>query len=335
MRGALAAVVVLGSLSWATPNWSVFDSGVTGRFRGVSPVSDQIAWASGTAGTVVRTSDGGKSWKRLAVPDADKLDFRDIDAFDERNAYVLSIGNGEASRIYRTSDGGTSWTLQFANTDPKVFLDAMAFWSPDRGIAFSDSVDGQFVIFATKDGKSWTRIPADGLPSALPEEGAYAASGTNVAVHGEDDVWIATSRSRVLRSTDGGQRWTVAATPLPSGSASGIFSIAFRDERHGVIVGGDYQKTGEAIDNAAFTTDGGATWLPAKGLSGFRSAVSQQPGTTTWYAAGPTGVDISTDDGKTWKPHSEMKDLHTFAFSRRGRHAWGAGERGKIVLLVP
>ena len=45
------------------------------------------------------------------------LDFRDIDAVDERTAYVLSIGDGDASRIYKTTDGGRTWTLQFRNTD--------------------------------------------------------------------------------------------------------------------------------------------------------------------------------------------------------------------------
>ena len=69
------------------------------------------------------------------------MDFRDIDAFSERLAYVMSIGPGELSRIYKTTDGGEHWDLQFANLDAKVFLDSMAFWDAERGMAFSDSVD--------------------------------------------------------------------------------------------------------------------------------------------------------------------------------------------------
>ena len=81
---------------------------------------------------MLRTTDGGDTWKVIAVPDADALDFRDVDAFSDKTAYILSIGNGETSRIYKTTDAGAHWTLQLANTDPKVFLDAMAFSSRER-----------------------------------------------------------------------------------------------------------------------------------------------------------------------------------------------------------
>ena len=123
--------------------WTPQTSGVTARLRGVSAVNDKVVWASGSNGTVVRTVDGGGTWTKLTVPDAAQLDFRDIDAVSETTAYVMSIGNGEASRIYKTEDAGAHWTLQLANKDPKIFLDAMAFSSAAAGVAFSDSVDGQ------------------------------------------------------------------------------------------------------------------------------------------------------------------------------------------------
>ena len=334
MRAGVAASLLLGITIPLSPNWTIFETGSDARLRGLSVVSDQVVWASGTGGTVLRTTDAGKTWQRREITGTDKLDFRDIDAFDDKNAFVLSIGNGEDSRIYRTSDGGTTWTLQLANKDPKVFLDAMAFWSSDRGIAFSDSVDGQFVIFSTTDGQTWTRIAASSLPPSLPDEGAYAASGTNVAMHGRQHVWIGTSRSRVLRSSNGGRTWAVASTPMPTGSAAGIFSIAFRDERHGVIVGGDYQKPTEAVDNVAVTSDGGETWTLAKGLSGYRSVVAYDPVAKRWYAAGPSGMDISEDDGRSWKPFS-ADGFHTWGFAPGSRIGWGAGDRGKIARLDP
>lgn len=334
MRAAVAASLLLGIMIPLSPNWTIFETGSDARLRGLSVVSDQVVWASGTGGTVLRTVDAGKTWQRREIPGASRLDFRDVDAFDDKHAYVLSIGNGEDSRIYRTSDGGATWTLQLHNKDPKVFLDAMAFWSPDRGIAFSDSVDGQFVVFSTTDGQSWTRVPADRLPPAVPEEGAYAASGTNVAMHGRQHVWIGTSRSRVLRSSDGGRTWTVASTPIPTGSAAGIFSIAFRDERNGVIVGGDYQKPAEAVDNVAVTSDGGETWTLAKGLSGYRSVVAYDSTSKRWYAAGPSGVDSSDDDGRTWKSLSDA-GFHTWGFAPGSRIGWGAGDRGKIASMRP
>lgn len=331
------ATFLLLAAVFAAAQWTPQTTGVNARLRGISAVTDQVAWASGAAGTVLRTTDGGQTWETRPVPDAQKLDFRDIDAISDTIAYVLSIGPGNASRIYKTLDGGATWELQFTNSDAKAFFDAMAFWDANRGVAFSDSVDGRFVVLITRNaGRTWSRVAAEALPPALDNEGAFAASGTNIAVYGKDHVWIATgaaARSRVLRSTDGGNTWSIADTPLASGPSSGAFSIAFRDAQHGVVVGGDYKKEGEAGDHAAITSDGGATWT-LRPLSGFRSVVAPVPAARgSWIAVGPSGADISTDDGRTWKS-IEGPGFHTFSFAPRTGTGWGAGERGAIAKFV-
>ena len=312
-------------------------SGVTSRLRGVSAPSARVAWASGAGGTVLLTTDGGQSWRRCPVPGAEALDFRDVDAFDERVAYVLSIGAGEASRIYKTRDGGASWDEQFRNRDPKAFLDAMAFWGERHGVAVSDSVDGRFVILLTQDGgRHWTRVPTEALPEALANEGAFAASGTNVAVLGGELAWFATTAGRVLRTHDRGRTWSVATTPLPAGPSAGIFSVAFRDAAHGVVVGGDYKKEAEATDNAAWSDDGGISWKPGAGLSGFRSVVAHRPGgdASFWIALGPSGGDVSRDDGRGWTK-VEAPGCHAFSFSRDGAAGYCVGEEGRIARLDP
>jgi photosystem II stability/assembly factor-like uncharacterized protein len=332
-RTSLVAVSTVVGMTLSAPTWTPQLTGVNARLRGVSAVTDKVVWVSGTGGTVLRTTDGGDTWKQVPVPNAAKLDFRDIDGLSDKVAYVLSIGNGELSRIYKTIDGGVSWTAQLANTDPKVFLDAMAFWSSERGIAYSDSIEGQFVIFRTTDGRTWHRIPAAALPPALPNEGAYAASGTNVTVQGKNDVWIGTTASRVLHSADGGNTWSVAQTPMATGAAAGIFSVAFRDPLHGIAVGGDYEKELEAVDNAAVTSDGGKSWTLSKGLTGYRSVVAYVPRSkSSWIAVGPRGADITHDDGKTWLPVGGA-GLDTFSFPPRGKVGWGAGGRGSVGRL--
>src|SRR2546421_902364 len=322
-------------LTVAAPQWTLQTSGGTARLRGVSSVSERVAWASGSGSTVLRTEDSGATWKKITVT-GDALDFRDIDAIDERTAYVLSIGNGSASRIYKTTDAGASWTLQFRNDDRQAFLDAMTFWDADHGVVIGDSVDLKFYILMTSNGgRSWTRVTTDGLAPALPNEGAFAASGTNIAVYGKKYAWIglgSAARARVLRTTDGGRTWKVSETPLRSGQSSGIFSVAFRDAKHGVVVGGDYQKEKEAVDNLAITSDGGVTWTLVKGLSGFRSVVAYVPGTTTLVAIGPAGADYSTDDGSTWSVISGP-GFDTFSFVRGQRFGWAAGARGTIGRL--
>jgi len=325
-------------LSAQSIQWQPQVSGTTARLRGVSAVSAQVAWASGANGTLLRTVNGGATWTKLSPPvGAEKLDFRDIDAFSDRVAYALSIGSGDTSRIYKTSDGGVTWVLQFANTDPKVFLDAMAFRDAQHGFAFSDSVDGQFVILTTTNGgASWQRIPADRLPPALPGEGAFAASGTNVTVIGSN-VWIGTTASRVLRSTDDGRSWSIASTPIATGEATGIFSIAFRDARRGLVVGGDYTKESQAGDSAAFTSDGGITWTLAKGITGFRSVVAWLPGSSSMIAIGPTGADWSGDDGHTWTPavmgQATAAGFDTVSFAKEGL-GWATGSGGRISRVA-
>ena len=324
------------SLFFATPHWSNQSSGVTARLRGVSAVSERVAWASGSGSTVLRTNDGGTRWQKLTVTN-DNVDFRDIDAVNAETAYVLSVGNGPASRIYKTSDAGATWTLQFKNENPKAFLDAMSFWDADHGIVFGDSIDGQLDILITENGgNTWSRLSSPNLPPALPNEGAFAASGTNIAVVGKSHAWIGTgaaAKSRVLRTSDNGHTWQVSDTPVAAGQSSGIFSIAFRDTKHGVIVGGDYTKEKEAVNNLAFTRDGGATWTLAKGLSGFRSVVAYVPGTKIIVAIGPAGSDFSTDDGQTWKP-VDGPGFDTFSFVQGKTIGWAAGAKGALAKLV-
>ena len=260
----LAAACVAAEPVVPTLRFTPQASGVTSRLRGVSAPSARVAWASGAGGTVLLTTDGGRSWRLRPVPGAEALDFRDVDAFDERVAYVLSIGPGEASRIFKTRDGGASWDEQFRNRDPKAFLDAMAFWDERHGVAVSDSVEGRFVILLTQDaGRHWTRVPAEALPEALRERGGVRGERDQRGGARPGPRLVRDHGRRVLRTRDRGRTWSVATTPLPAGPSAGIFSIAFRDARHGVVVGGDYKKEAEAVDNAAFSDDGGVTWKQA------------------------------------------------------------------------
>jgi photosystem II stability/assembly factor-like uncharacterized protein len=242
-------------------------SNTTENLRGISTPSDKIAWASGTHGTYLRTTDGGNSWQTAQVPGAEALDFRDVEAFDSDLAYLLSAGPGDQSRIYKTSNAGKTWTLQFTNQNPKGFFDCMAFWDENHGIAVGDPVTDnsgklKFELIVTEDGgKSWKSLPD--TPPAIEGEGAFAASGTCLTVQGPANVWFATGgkAARVFHSTNAGKTWTVTDTPVIHGpDSAGIFSIAFRDPVHGVIAGGDYKHPDQDGPNLAFTNDGGLTW---------------------------------------------------------------------------
>jgi photosystem II stability/assembly factor-like uncharacterized protein len=339
---AFVVCVILGSRSTCLAQWLEQESGTKARLRGISAVNSRIAWASGAQGTVLRTIDGGQNWLPRIVPAGGELDFRDVHAVDENSSYLLSIGPGELSRIYKTTDAGATWSLSYVNKDPRGFLDAIAFWNDSSGLAQGDPVDGRFTILSTDDaGKTWKNLDASRMPRAQANEGAFAASGTCLAVQSDQNAWFATggaATARVFRSTDRGRTWTAHETPVQAGSPSaGIFSLAFRDRLHGVAVGGDYKKPDKAGHIVARTGDGGLTWnLPGReGPRGFRSAVAYIPNSRSpvLVAVGPSGSDVSTDDGDSWKPLG-TQGFHALSFGPA--HAgWAVGEEGIIGRFNP
>jgi photosystem II stability/assembly factor-like uncharacterized protein len=323
----------------ASGQWVTQASGTNVRLRGVSAVNAKVAWASGASGTYARTTDGGRTWQSGQVPGAAELDFRDVDAFDARTAYLLAIGEGERSRIYKTSNGGRTWALQFQNRRPAAFYDCMAFWDERRGLAMSDPVEGRFLVVRTEDGgRTWKEIDSSGMPPALAGEGGFAASGTCLTVAGASDAWFGTGGPegpRVFRSKDGGKTWEVSAAPLAAGKAAGVFSLSFSDALRGVAVGGDYTKEREPEGNAALTDDGGRTWRASAADGrprGYRSCVAHVPGTRglKLVAVGPSGSDFSLDGGRTWKAIGG-EGFHAVSFERRGAAAWAVGENGRVA----
>ena len=210
-------------------------------------------------------------------------------------------------------------------------------WDQNHGVVIGDSLTVSSCIMTTENGgRSWVRVAANDLPRALENEGAFAASGTNIALFGKSHAWIGTgagAKARVLRTTDRGRTWKIAETPLKAGPSAGIFSVAFRDAKHGVVVGGDYRKENEAIDNFAVTSDGGVTWKLVKGLSGFRSVVAYVPTLPgTLVAIGPSGAH-STDDGHTWMVLAGP-GFDTLSFAHSQPIAFAAGARGSIGRLM-
>jgi photosystem II stability/assembly factor-like uncharacterized protein len=338
----LRAHLFIGLSCLATPlarvaaQWTPVESPATVELRGLSIVSPSVVWASGQHGTVVRTTDGGRTWKRDTVPGASGLDLRAIEATSALVAHAVSIG--DSSRIYRTTDGGRTWSLRWSATKKGTFLDAIRFWDARHGIAMSDPVDGRFLLLTTSDGgDTWSEIPPERIPPALEGEGGFAASGSCLTVFGSSHVWFASGGAKVARvyhSPDRGRTWSVHDTPIRAGAPSaGIFSIDFRDARNGVIAGGDYQQPALRGRNLARTTDGGRTWTLVDSTAspaGYRSAVAYVPGDARMLVAvGLNGTDISRDGGASWlEVDSVAYNSAAFATSSRG---WAVGPAGRIA----
>ena len=325
----------------AAPTWQLQASGVKASLRGLCVVDANVVWASGTNGTVIRTEDTGKQWRDVSVTEASELDFRDVHAFDARNAIVISAG--QPAKVYQTSDGGETWTHRYTHPNKRSFFDALSFWDKKHGIAMSDPVDDRVLLIETRDGgRTWVELPPSRRPLKERGEAGFAASGTNMCVL-LDRVYIALGggeagqaepQSRIVYSFDRAKSWHVAQVPIRRGPSRGIFSLAFADIRNGVAVGGDYKDPTEATHNVAITTDGGKTWTRPNGTPprGFRScvAVREMGKVVVWVAVGPTGSDYSLDGGQNWKSVSGI-GFHAVRFSPDTSSGFAVGADSRVA----
>ena len=294
-----------------------------------------MVWASGSNGVILRSIDEGKTWQRFAVIDGDGLDFRGIVAFGATAAYVMSSGEGEKSRIYKTTDGGVTWKLQYSDNRKEFFLDSIACFSESRCVALGDPINGKFVLVKTIDGENWKELPTSEMPSALGREGAFAASNSCIALSGEKEIFFGTGgpAARVFHSEDDGLTWTVARTPLVQGNTtSGIFALALKENGTLIALGGDYKEPLYAERVAAHSLDNGKSWqLATRQPGGYRSAIAHiEDG--RWVAVGPTGGDITEDNGAHWK-HIDSHNFNAVAISS-GQMGWAAGAKGVIARFL-
>jgi photosystem II stability/assembly factor-like uncharacterized protein len=330
-------------------------SGTRQLLIAVSPVNSRVVWAAGTGGTYVVTTDGGETWKAAVVPGAENLQFRDVQGVSDKVAYLMSIGNNTTDfRIYKTVDGGANWTIQFMNETAKAFYDCFAFWTPKRGIAHSDSVNGVFPAIRTTDGMTWQSIAAN-MPPALPGEASFAASGTCITTQGGQNGWIATGGStvaRILATRDGGDTWNAYDTPLVSSPSAGAISVAFRDPWNGIVGGGDLASNDSA--GAATSNDGGQTWTltnkpPVQGsifclayVRGIGRGEAEQEGREDNHAVVITAETApnfdsgsaawTPDEGRTWSQLPGVSGYWAVAFATP-KAGWFVGNGGQILKI--
>ena len=301
-------------------------------FRALSVVDNRIIWASGSKGTVARSTDSGRTWEIIAVPGFESADFRSLYAF---SVNVALIGNaGSPANILRTEDGGKSWKSVYTNTHKDSFFDGIDFWNNNDGLIYGDPIEGKMLLLRTSDGgKTWRDL--SGSPTLEKGEASFAASGTGIRCTGKNDVIVCTGgiRSRLWKSSDKGESWKALNPPVAQGKPStGIFSFAIRGN-HLIVVGGDFQNDLLISGNHFYSLDLGQNWLaPKVPVRGYRECV-EFLNEKTIISLGPSGVDISTDGGLVWSMFSDEKELHVIRKVQDGASMIAAGGGGKVVLI--
>ncbi|HPF50069.1 MAG TPA: hypothetical protein PK335_00775 [Draconibacterium sp.] len=331
-------IILNGCHSVNQPLSAVFtklESGTNASLWGLFVVNENVIWASGSAGTVLRSVDGEESWKTMQIPGAENNDFRSLHAWDENRAMVFGVAGPDFG--YKTENGGETWEVVYQDTTTGLFFNSLKFADNLNGLAVSDPVDGKFFVIRTENGgQNWERVT--NMPEVENGEANFAASNTCIEYLPSGKAWIATGgmTARVFYSEDFGKSWEVAKTPMIRGQASsGIFSIAFKNDREGIVVGGIYDQPEINTNVAAYTIDGGKNWISSTEMpSGYRSCVQfiSDGNRDFTLAIGKAGCDYSLDGGISWNFLSN-EGYYTFRAVPGKSIGFAAGSDGRIAKI--
>ena len=301
--------------------------------RAIEVVDNNTIIFSGFGGLVGISKNSGKTWDTTIVKHNDKAPaFRACASLDQ-NIFITSIES--PGLIFKIPFNNLSQQeLVYKNEHPSIFLNAMAFTDQGIGVVMGDPTDGCLtLLIGENNGEDWSLVPCGKIPKTKNNEAAFAASNGNISIIGEK-IWIASGggASRVFHSRYSGVDWVVYDTPMNQGrEMTGAFAISFRDNNTGLLIGGDWGDKKNKYGNLAITNDGGKNWeLIAEGTGpGYRSSIVWHPTEKNiCIAIGSEGIDISRNEGYTWKRLSK-EGYFTGRFSPDGSTLWLAGQ-GKI-----
>lgn len=325
-------------------------------FRGLSVVDDQTIWVSGSRGTVARSIDGGKTFTYNQLKGYEKSDFRDIEAFDDKRAVIMS--SGTPAYILKTINGGQTWKEVYKNTDTAYFLDAMDFWDDKRGMLVGDPINGHFVLLQTNNGgETWQELDTTKTPKAMEGEAVFAASGTSlrcldkktfgfVTGGGSSHLFISNSKCSYNKS--------YPLHILKGQSGQGTFSF-YRSKRFWMFAGGDYmndtQTTKPNFYYSINLDDKNEFGIGEfENIHGYKSSIeliTEGPregryGYPHFISTGTSGTEIGTrvctfiSTEFMWSRSNRVtsEPFHVVRKAKKGKAVFLAGPKGKIGKLI-
>jgi len=291
----LLTIIFFVSASVILPQWTKLTSPTTSVIRYLKAVNEQVLWACGYAGVVIKSTDGGNTWNATTVTDA-TFDNLSMDAIDANTAWVTgTVGSNVDAAIWKTTDGGATWVQQWR--DPLTFSDGIKFFDANNGVAYFDpSPANEWIVLTTSNGgTTWNKVAQQNLP---PADGANSEYGLATAMftYGNNVWFTAYSNvdSRVYYSTDRGLTWGKSPALITTASSGSLF-IAPLSATKLVALGGDGWP--------GYSEDGGKTWnFPSTTSIGVACrSLALVPGTNSLLAVGTGGKSmISRDGGLTW-----------------------------------
>jgi hypothetical protein len=321
-------------VSVAQPTIKILESGKRISIRGLSVVNDDVIWASGSGGSVARSTNGGNSFTWMKVPGYEKMDFRDIEAFDSNTAIIMGITTPAV--ILKTIDGGVNWKKVYEDTTKEAFIDAMDFSDDNRGVVIGDPLyKTRYLVSTSDNGETWRLLTEDrgnpGIPMMKDGEAFFASSGTNIKrLNNHDLIYASGGKSSRLFFHNHAD-----SLPIMQGKEStGANSIAVYKNKKAVVVGGDFTKDTISSNNAVLIKLGKKVrfTIPQTPPHGYRSCVIYMD-EDKLLTCGTSGIDISNDGGKNWQLISK-ESFHVCQKAKKGKAVFLAGGNGRIAKLV-
>ncbi|TRW49311.1 hypothetical protein FM042_00080 [Aliidiomarina halalkaliphila] len=304
-------LVVLGCL--ALPSAAAENHGLPeGHWSTVYAVNNDIIWVGNHDGQVAVSSNGGETWD-ISTPGGRtaNLDIRQLKAFDDRHAFVLSTGRGERSRLLLTRNGGFSWRQMYrGNGDEELRCFALI---PDgEGFVLGDTLDDNWHVVRSSNGNNWLASRSGFSERSLPSEAA-SASGS-CAVFANNTFLMGTlngTTARIMHKGRTSLRFQVLDTPLSAGQDAGVHAVYPLSQNDFLIAGG--AAGSDARPELFRFTQGSFTQLPAPPLQG---ALTQMTAAGTVILAGNTsGFYRSADFGEQWQSVNDQGVVSISCFS--------------------
>lgn len=330
LKSFLVLCVVLFSSSQIFSQWVAQTSGTTATLRGIRAVSDNVVWACGTSGVVLKTVNGGTTWRVLTPTLATATNYT-IESFDTTTAWVTGTVGGSADvSIWKTTDGGATWVSQYNN--PAGFGNGVRFFNANDGVYYGDPdpwPSSNWEILTTSNGgTNWNRVPRTNFPPA-DSTNEELGSANSFDVFG-NNVWFnsyyntsPTIPVNVYKSTNKGLNWTSSPIPFPSGENYACLAIS--SGVNGAI--------GSLNGDLGLTNNGGTTWTFSTIAGGAFRGMTNVPGSNIFITVGNSGSCYYSDNFGPWISMTTGSTATLRCIDATANYAWAAGNSGTMLRL--
>lgn len=296
-------------------SWVVQQSGINDSLTAVVAVSNNVVWAGGRNGKVLRTSNGGTTWNSVGGGAIGTDIVNTVEALDANTALVATYSE-TGGKIARTTNGGSSWSSVYNITG--AFIGGIQMKNTLEGYAVGSPINGKWLVLKTTNGGiSWESLKT--APTQIADD--YGPVGVQLL---GDTLWFGTFSGSIYRSTDLGATWTSATT-----SETTSYGPHFNSPTKGLM--------GNFSDGSFYkSTDGGTSWIKAPATVYHTATSISGLGDEFWATTGGS-IAYTKNLGQSWSfatpGHSGHTTLSALSFSpvASALNGWAVGAAGLIL----